>query len=162
MDELLRFQNLEQVLKEYGKAVEDHYRERLIKDNKKASGELINRLRFVYRHKGLSWEISLKLKDYWYYVEHGRKAGKFPPPNKILEWIEIKPVLPYPNANGKLPTPQQLAFLIGRKIATKGIEAGNQLADTLEEINDIYMSKIELALEKDLDESFGLIIKHTA
>lgn len=159
MDELIKFSHLEQVLKEYGQAVEDHYRDRLIKDDKVASGELINKLRFIYHHQGNKWEISLYLKDYWYYVEHGRNAGKFPPVDKILEWIEIKPILPYPDKNGKLPTPNQLAYLIGRKIATEGIEAGNQLQETLDELNDRYMLKIEYALTEDLDESVGIITR---
>lgn len=153
MDELIKFSHLEQVLKEYGQAVEDMYRYRLKKDDKVASGELIGKLRFN------KWEISLYLKDYWYYVEHGRQPGKFPPVDKILEWIDIKPILPYPDKNGKLPTPNQLAYLIGRKIATEGIEAGNQLQETLDELNDRFMLKIEYALTEDLDESVGIITR---
>lgn len=160
MDELMKFTHLEQVLKEYGQEIENLYRDRLKKDNKVASGELINKLRFMYHHHGFKYEVSLYLKDYWYYIEHGRNPGKFPPVDKILEWIEIKPVLPYPDKNGKLPTPNQLAYLIGRKIATEGIDAGNQLSDTLDEINERYMLRIELALTEDLDESVGLIVKH--
>lgn len=153
MDELIKFSHLEQVLKEYGQAVEDMYRYRLKKDDKVASGELIGKLRFN------KWEMSLYLKDYWYYVEHGRQPGKFPPVDKILEWIDIKPILPYPDKNGKLPTPNQLAYLIGRKIATEGIEAGNQLQETLDELNDRFMLKIEYALTEDLDESVGIITR---
>lgn len=159
-DTLLNFAHLEQVLKEYGQEVENLYRDRLQKDNKVASGGLIDTLRYVYHHQGISYEISLYLKDYWYYVEHGRNAGKFPPVDKILEWIEVKPILPYQDKNGKLPTPNQLAYLIGRKIAEKGIEGGHQLEETLDDINDRYMMKIEQALSEDLDESVGLIIKY--
>lgn len=158
-NDLIKFNHLEQVLKEYGQAVEDMYRDRLKKDDKVASGELIDKLRFIYHHQGNKWEISLYLKDYWYYVEHGRNPGKFPPVDKILEWIDIKPILPYPDKNGKLPTPNQLAYLIGRKIATEGIEAGNQLQETLDELNDRYMLKIEYALTEDLDESVGIITR---
>lgn len=159
MDELIKFSHLEQVLKEYGQAVEDMYRDRLKKDDKVASGELIDNLRYIYQHEGYKWEISLYLKDYWYYVEHGRQPGKFPPVDKILDWIDIKPILPYPDKNGKLPTPNQLAYLVGRKIATEGIEAGNQLQETLDELNDRYMLKIEYALTEDLDESVGIITR---
>jgi hypothetical protein len=162
MEELLKFNRLEAVLKEYGQAVEDLYRDKLTKDDKRASGALIDKLRFIYHHGHNKYVVSLKLQDYWYYVEHGRKPGKFPPPDAILRWIEIKPVLPYPDKNGKLPTNKQLAYLIGRKIATKGIDPGNQLADTLEEINNQYIQKITDALSEDLDDSVGLIIKHIA
>lgn len=158
-NDLLNFKHLEQVLKEYGQAVEDLYRDKLTEGNKVASGELINTLRYIYYHNENRWEISLNLQDYWYYVEHGRNPGKFPPVDKILEWIDIKPILPYPDKNGKLPTPNQLAYLIGRKIANEGIEAGNQLQETIEELNDRYMLKIELALSEDLDKSIGLITR---
>lgn len=159
-DTLINFNHLEQVLKEYGMAVEQYYRDRLEKDNKIASGELIEKLKYIYNHQGTKYEVSLYLKDYWYYIEHGRQPGKFPPVDKILEWIEVKPVLPYPDKNGKLPTPNQLAYLIGRKIATKGIEGGHQLEESIEELNDRFMLKIEQALSEDLDESVGLIIKY--
>lgn len=162
MDELIKFSHLEQVLKEYGQAVEDMYRDRLKKDDKVASGELIDNLRYIYQHEGYKWEISLYLKDYWYYVEHGRQPGKFPPVDKILEWIDIKPILPYPDKNGKLPTPNQLSYLIGRKIATKGIEAGNQLQETLDEINDRFMIKIEEAVREDLNGMIGIITNFSA
>ena len=158
-NDLIKFKHLEQVLNEYGQAVEDTYRDRLKKDNKVASGELINKLHFIYSSDGYKWEISLDLKPYWKYVEHGRKPGKFPPPDKILEWVKIKPVLPYPDKNNKLPTPNQLAYLIGRKIATKGIEAGNQLQETLDEINDRFMIKIEEAVREDLNGMIGIITK---
>lgn len=159
-DTLINFTHLEQVLKEYGMAVEQMYKDKLEKDDKRASGELIDKLRFIYHHQGFKYEVSLYLKNYWYYVEHGRQPGKFPPVDKILEWIEIKPVLPYADKNGRLPTPNQLAYLIGRKIATEGIDPGNQLTDTIEELNERFMLRIELALTEDLDESVGLIIRH--
>jgi hypothetical protein len=44
------------------------------------------------------------LPEYWKYVEDGRKSGKYPPLETIKKWIEVKPVLPRPLANGKLPT----------------------------------------------------------
>jgi hypothetical protein len=51
---------------------------------------------------------------YTYYIEHGRKAGKFPPRNAILEWINQKNIV----AEGI--TKNSLAFLIARKIAREG------------------------------------------
>lgn len=151
MDELIKFPNLEQVLKEYGFAVQELYKQNLLNDDKKASGQLLDSVRYIYTQENNSFIISLNLAYYWRYVEYGRRPGKFPPPDKILEWIRIKPVLPRPMANGKLPTEQQLAYLIGRKIATKGIDAGNQLHNTVEEINEKYALKISEAINKDIE-----------
>jgi hypothetical protein len=44
-----------------------------------------------------------------------------------------------------------LAFLIGRKIATEGIEAGHQLRDTVESLNARYIPRLEQALQEDFE-----------
>lgn len=152
MDELFKFPNLERVLNEYGQAVQDEYKLRLLSDKKTASFNLVDSVRYIYTSNGRKFEISLNLAPYWRYVEYGRKPGKFPPPDKILEWVRIKPLLPRENDNGKLPTEKQLAYLIGRKIAKEGIEAGNQLQDTVDAINHTYLLKIYDAIDKDLAE----------
>lgn len=150
-EELIRFPNLERVLNEYGQALQDEYKLRLLKDGKTASYNLVDTVRYIYSTNGRKYEISLNLASYWRYVEYGRKPGKYPPPDKILEWVRIKPLLPRPMKNGKLPTEKQLAFLIGRKIAEEGIDAGNQLQDSVEAINHTYMLKIYDAIDKDID-----------
>lgn len=152
MDELFKFPNLERVLNEYGQAVQDEYKLRLLSDKKTASFNLVDSVRYIYTSNWRKFEISLNLAPYWRFLEYGRKPGKFPPPDKILEWVRIKPLLPRENDNGKLPTEKQLAYLIGRKIAKEGIEAGNQLQDTVDAINHTYLLKIYDAIDKDLAE----------
>lgn len=36
------------------------------------------------------WTFNLTMNDYWYYFEHGRKAGKMPPTKPIRKWLEKK------------------------------------------------------------------------
>ena len=150
------------VLQEYAILVRNQYQDSLIKNNRIATGELLNSVEYDINVGEKHIKVSLNLPEYWKYVEHGRKPGKFPPPDKILEWVKIKPVLPYPDKNNKLPTPNQLSYLIGRKIATKGIEAGNQLQETLDEINDRFMIKIEEAVREDLNGMIGIITNFSA
>ena len=146
-----------EVLKEYAIELRNTLQDSYINDDRIATGDLLNSVEYIIEKDDRQIEVSLQLKEWWKYVEHGRKPGKFPPPDKILEWVKIKPVLPYPDKNNKLPTPNQLAYLIGRKIATKGIEAGNQLQETLDEINDRFMIKIEEAVREDLNGMIGII-----
>jgi hypothetical protein len=54
-------------------------------------------------------------------------------------------------ANGKLPKPTQLAYLITRSIADKGISAGDELQDTMDEVNERYKDKLIIALHKDME-----------
>ena len=73
---------------------------------------------------GEDWfSVKISMADYGKYVENGRGPGRFPPIDKIKEWIEIKPVQIQPGMNGKYPTIDQLSFLIARKIANEGTEA---------------------------------------
>lgn len=143
------FANLFRLLEKYAGDVKERYKGKLIQDDKKATGNLINSIATNVTFGDLVFTVSMDLEDYWYYVEHGRKAGKWPPRDKILEWIRVKPVIPYPTPSGKLPTQEQLAFLISRKIGTQGIKEGRQLANTLEGLNQQYLPLLEKALEDD-------------
>lgn len=151
MQEEELFENLMQVLWEYASSVKELYKGRLLADNKKATGALINSVDTFVVFQGTEFLVTLKVEDYYRWVEEGRKPGKFPPVDKILDWIKAKPVLPYPGKNGKLPTENQLAYLIGRKIATEGIEPGHQLSDVLEGLNRKYIPLLQEALNKDFD-----------
>lgn len=147
---LISFENLEKVLLEYGKEVRNLYQLNLVHSDRIASGELLNSCEFDMVVNGNTYSVRLEMAEYWKYVENGRKAGKFPPTSKILEWIMVKPVIPRPDSNGKLPTPKQLAYLIGRKIANEGYEGTNDLKRASDTIYNKYHSKIVAALSKDL------------
>ena len=58
----------------------------------------------------------IKGVGYLYWVNFGRKAGKFPPLDVIRRWVELKGI-----ASGKAVA--SVAFLIGRAIMRKGIPA---------------------------------------
>ena len=152
----LTFDGLNEALQEYAEEVRHLYRNRLILDDKYASGKLIQNIKTYVKAKGVKYEVGLYLEDYWQYVEEGRKPGKFPPTDKILEWIKIKPVLPEPDKDGKKPSPESLAFLIGRKIANEGIDAGHQLKETIQEANARWIPKLQEALQGDFE---GYVLK---
>lgn len=152
-----KFTNLQNALDKFINDFIDTYKNILIRDNKKASGNLIKSIKSLsidFTSSKLSGSISLA--DYWKYVEYGRKPGKFPPPNKILDWIKIKPILPRP-INGIKPTEKQLAFLIGRKISKYGIKAGNQFSEALDLVWAKDEKMISEAISMDLNEEIDLI-----
>lgn len=148
-DTLISFENLERVLNEYGKEVRNLYQLNLVHSDRIASGELLNSCEFEVEVNGNTFSVVLSMADYWKYIEEGRNPGKFPPPNKILEWIMIKPVLPRPDDKIKI-TPRQLAYLIGRKIANEGYEGSHDLKRANDTILEKYQSKIVAALSEDL------------
>ena len=116
MDKLIDLPHVQAVMEEMAIAIRNEYQDNLIRNDRIASGDLLNNIEYEVTRGDFTYTIYVKMKDYWYYVENGRKAGKWPPIDNILRWITVKPVLPRPNAEGKLPTPQQLGWLIARKI----------------------------------------------
>lgn len=155
----LTFENLTKVLDEYGKQAELGYRGRLNRGKKNASYKLADSVKYFVRQNGIAYEVGLNLEDYWRYVEYGRRPGKFPPPSAILDWIKVKPVLPRPDAHGRIPTQKSLAFLIGRKIADEGIKPTPIMAQTTEELNRHYVPLIREALAKDIGDNLSIILK---
>ena len=90
-------------------------------------------------------------------MEKGKRAGgKFPPVSAIERWIEVKPVLPRPMSNGKLPTNKQLAYLIGRKIAIEGISPKPLLQRSVDDVWNNMREFISEALAKDLQKEINI------
>ncbi len=149
MDELLNTENLRAVLEEYGVAVRNLYQDRLILHDRIATGDLLNSVETRVEYNGTAYEVKMDLADYWRYVEMDTQPH-WPPPSAILSWIKAKPVIPRPLKNGKLPTPEQLAYLIGRKIAVFGTKGQPDLTDSVEDMNKAFQERIAAALAKDV------------
>lgn len=142
-------------------------RENILNNGSNASGELGDSLEKIVEIGEDSFSVKISLADYWYYVEHGRGPGKFPPPPAIQNWIEVKPVTPTPGVDGKTPTVQQLSFLIGRKIAREGTEPKpffepakqqvlQELSDAIDQaIDDDIADFIQEAVIRKMEETFG-------
>lgn len=160
-EDTLKFDNLLRVLEEYGNAVRNGYQDALIRSNSIAGGELLNSVEFNVNSKGRSFAVVLTLMDYWRYVEEGTRSH-WPPPSAILKWIQAKPVIPRPDANGRLPSPKQLAYLIGRKIAREGTKGTHDLSNTLDALNAEYRGKIAEAFAKDVGDAMYMILYRPA
>lgn len=156
-DELLNLDELRAVLEEYGRAVRQEYIDNLKRDGRPASGKLIDSIttRVVAGNK--EWEVRMSLENYWKYIEYGtagwftgNTSRKFPPVSAIQRWIEVKPVLPRPDAKGRIPTPKQLAYLIGRKIQQFGTKGRADLTEAKMNVTEQYRERIAAALGHDM------------
>lgn len=154
MDKLIDLPHVQAVMEEMAIAIRNEYQDNLIRNDRIASGDLLNNIEYEVTRGDFTYTIYVKMKDYWYYVENGRKAGKWPPIDNILRWITVKPVLPRPNAEGKLPTPQQLAFLIARKIGEEGTEGTQDLRKATDTIWDTFEERLYEAIDEDVDAAF--------
>lgn len=149
----LTFNNLQQVLDDFTKDVAETYRSLLLRDGKNATGELISSIRpMTPELVDGTFQCSLSLAPHWKYVENGRRPGKFPPIGNILEWVKVKPELARPNRlDRKELAPKQLAFLVARKIATKGIQPGNQLEEAMDIVYARWKDRIDAAITADIE-----------
>lgn len=154
MDKLIDLPHVQAVMEEMAIAIRNEYQDNLIRNDRIASGDLLNNIEYEITRGDFTYTIYVKMKDYWYFVENGRKAGKMPPIDNILRWITVKPVLPRPNAEGKLPTPQQLAFLIARKIGEEGTEGTQDLRKATDTIWDTFEDRLYEAIDEDVDAAF--------
>lgn len=140
------------ILQQYGNLIIDSYRRKLNEGGSNATGLLGNSLSTTVNAEDGIYEVVLNIQEYWKYLEYGRLPGSFPNIDAIRKWIQVKPVLPTPDRNGKIPTIEQLTFLISRKIAEKGIEPRYYLNNTLDEIDLTPLEEgITKSLAKQLD-----------
>ena len=140
------------ILQQFGNLIIDSYRRKLFEGNANATGLLGNSLSTTVNAEDGIYEVVLNIQDYWKYLEYGRKPGTFPNIDAIRKWIQVKPVLPTPDRNGKVPTINQLTYLISRKIEEKGIEPRYYLNNTLEEIDLMPLQEVVTrSLSQQLD-----------
>lgn len=153
MNNSLDLRSLTQIANEFVQ----QYKSNLLDAGKSASGNLVNSAKAYVDWNGTVLSISMELPDYWKYVEYGRKPGKFPPLDKIRQWIKVKPVLPHPGKNGKIPSENTLAYLLARKIATKGIKGTHTLEDTIDKFQLVkkVTDTLTRLMTKNLEDSLG-------
>lgn len=154
---LIDFDELQKVLADMAKDVRERYKDVLARNDHIASAELVNSVKTQVEIGDAAYEVTMTLADYWKFVENDTRPH-WPPPSAILKWIEVKPVIPRPDANGRIPTPKQLAFLISRKIAREGTEGTHDLEETKDNIIPWYKERIEKALGRDMEHYIRKII----
>lgn len=163
-EQLIKYDHLREVLERYAVELRNEYQDNLIRSDRIASGDLLNTVEYEVKDKNGTYTVSLRLQDYWKWVESGRppteKGGNGDLRTAILEWIKIKPVLPHPDKDGKLPTPQQLAYLISRKIHKEGYEGTQDLRKATESVWDRFVYEIYEAIDKDWDSALIKIFKY--
>ena len=135
--------------------IADIYRKKMDAADYNKQGELYN-FKWTTEWKDNLFEVSFELPSYFPFAEYGRRPGKFPPPDAILKWVQFKRLVPRPGRDGKVPSTNQLVYLISRKIATKGTEGKHLFEKTLDDQNldnlaDKLVELITAELEKEIE-----------
>ena len=124
------------------------------------TGTLRTSLVYHYKNKRLTFGASGDAEKYAPFVEYGRNPGKQPPPEAILEWINKKPIRLRDKSGGFIEATESrkrsLAYLIGRKIGTKGTEGILYYNRAMNEAFRDWDDKIIDAYLLDVDINIGL------
>lgn len=135
--------------------IADIYRKKMDAADYNKQGELYN-FKWTTEWKDNLFEVYFELPPYFYFAENGRRPGKFPPPDVILKLVQLKRLVPRPGRDGKVPSTNQLVYLISRKIATKGTEGKHLFEKTLDDPNldnlaDKLVELITAEFEKEIE-----------
>lgn len=90
-------------------------------------------------------EVSLHLPSYWYYIEHGRGPGKFPPIEAIQNWMTAKHIVPREDR-----TVPQVSYLIARKIAREGTQGKHAAEGTIDFVKNTFLPQLYSAIVQDV------------
>ena len=145
----IKWNNLRGVLERYAEAWIKNAEANLMANDSNASGALQRSMvlnDIVIDDKRMS--VTIELEDYWYYVENGRGAGKMPPIEPIINWIESKPVPP--QVEGL--TVKQQAFVIARAIGKNGTQPRPFFKKAVEQTWKQFKDEIAEAVEMDIME----------
>jgi hypothetical protein len=121
----------------------------LLKRNKIATGELYDSVSYELTPEG---DVLFFYDDAGNFVESGRKPNsKFPPPQVIKKWIQIKGIGQWTNKKGLPISLNSQTFLISRAIAENGIKPYPFFQDAFEEAINTYQAIMEEALVLDIE-----------
>lgn len=146
------FENLRKALELVAEEFADRYQNKLIGADKLATEKLATNISYTIHIDDKTYDIVLNLKEYWKYVEYGRRKGaKRPPIKAIRDWIEVKGILP--RATDKLSLEQAkraLPYAIANSISKNGIKPTYFVRDTKAEVMNDFKTFIGDALKQDV------------
>ena len=132
--------------------LKETYRQLLYQYNAVVAGnpnKLADNIADLVQIEGNTIKLGFTLPAEWKFVENGT-SPHWPPPQAIEDWVRLKPVQKYQLPNGKEPTDKQVAFLIGRKIATVGTDGKHLLEEAI--IRTDFFNRMTRIIENEMAE----------
>ena len=158
LDRLIDTRELQAALEDLAKDIERGYKEKLLREDHRATGQLLASIHADVEVGGTTYAVVLHLEDYWKYLEEGTPPH-WPPRDAILKWIKAKPVIPRPDEKGRIPTQESLAFLISRAMAGQSpnpqIPGGTKGTHDLRETTDAIIPYWKERLKDILGRMYG-------
>lgn len=151
---LRKAENTRLALDKFGKYLVTESRKNLTRKKKNVSGSLYRSLSYELTTGPSSIGFDFLMNEYGEWVDKGRKAGKFPPFQNILDWVKARRFqfreLEGKN-KGKFKSYEETARALWFKIKNKGIKP-----------TDFYSRPFNLGFQKlpvELQEAYGLDVE---
>lgn len=151
---LRKAENTRLALDKFGKYLVTESRKNLTRKKKNVSGSLYRSLSYELTTGPSSIGFDFLMNEYGEWVDKGRKAGKFPPFQNILDWVKARRFqfreLDGKN-KGKFKSYEETARAVWFKIKNKGIKP-----------TDFYSRPFNLGFQKlpvELQEAYGLDVE---
>lgn len=159
-----------QVLNDYGEDFVVKYREGLQDKDAIATGNLFREVRYELVVGSEAFELRLRLPDYAEWLEEGVKnkgrTAFFPPVEPIYDWVVAKGIVPRRDDQGRLPTQQQLAYMIARQRDKSNpnlpgfkVQGRHIFQETYDATQEEWIARINEALDQDIEENVMAILE---
>ena len=147
-----KFSRTESLLNSFAQTIVNRYKDKI---SEYASGKLYNTINFEITKGSSNYIVTINLEEYWKNISYGRKPGsRMPPVEAIENWIKIRKIIPrpliLPNKKSIIPTVKQLAYVIARSIAKKGIQQRPLMRETIAETIETFKEKLIITLKEDI------------
>ena len=137
---------INEALEELGLRITDEMRNQLFENNSVQTGNLARSITPLVKQLNDAEVLSIQMLWYAELLEDGgpaRRAGKFPPPQPIKDWMKRRGIRPKPGV-----TVDQLVYLISRKIAQKGATYPDNKKFIMPSIDNAMANYGEAMIEK--------------
>lgn len=181
---------IKMIFTEYGEQVVEACKKILADNNVNASGKLSESFDFTIEAEDEKITLNILAEEYLKYMEQGRAAGKLPPVQSIIKWIEYKGI-PVPdhkpgvkyggqiNSRGVKSYPgtrrgkpaiirrnvkvsnEEFAFAIAHSISRVGTKGKGLIKPVMAGFAEPITEAIKEAVSKALTEDFTDILKDT-
>ena len=148
----MKFSRTEALLNSFAQTIVNRYRDKI---SEYASGKLYKTIDYSITSQNDSYLVTINLEEYWKFIEKGRRPGaKMPPVSAIENWIKVRKIIPRPvtlkSGKQRVPTVQQLAYVIARSIAKQGIKPRPFMSESIDQTIEDFKSKLTAAVREDV------------
>ena len=163
MEELIKWEHTIAALKDYAEFFMRTYKDNLYIENHIATGDLMSKMDYVFDVGTGKIEVSLRLEDYWKYIEYDTKPH-YPPYKAILDWVKVKFHGNLPNGyDGELPVKtetleKRFAYFTQQKIGEHGTTGTHPMQEAGNEAYAQFNDALEQAISQDIDEAMDVIL----